>query len=540
MLKAIYNRTIESKKIFFLISVLLIIIYLCQLLIPYVFSWFIDEITRNIVTIEQVVLILALTILLMVSSYIHHIISEVFISKIAFKFLIDVDHKLENIPLRKTEKYNPAYLNNRIFNDILTTLNFFINNFIVVIIMFVSTIVVFILIIRISFLLVLIPVVAMMINIIGIKLLNKAFYKRGYQYREQNSQYISDNNNLITQIKETKIHSLHDISTDRVEFSFKKLLKTGISLNKVLAALNNIGTFSKNFTLVLTMLLGGVLILNQTITIGEFILITFYTNICLTYSEYFLKLGQEYQHAKISFDRIEEILSIQDEKNGEINLDKINKIRINGLKFGYPNSEIIFSDISYEFEEGQIYCLKGKNGEGKSTFIDLLLGLDYDFEGSIEYNNSNIKELNMISLRKHRISVIVQEPTLQRLSVKDNIIRGIEEYSEASLRELVNMFGLTKIIDLEESLSLSGGEKQKVALVRCLLKKSSLIILDEPISALDTHNISILKRELVKRKGNTIIILTSHNQEIFDITDKFIDFSKTKLNSISKSLKKAL
>jgi ATP-binding cassette subfamily B protein len=281
--------------------------------------------------------------------------------------------------------------------------------------------------------------------------------------------------------------------------------------------------------------LGGALILNQTITIGEFILITFYTNICLTYSEYFLKLGQEYQHAKISFDRIEEILSIQDEKNGEINFDKINKIKINGLKFGYLNSKILFSDFSYEFEEGQIYCLKGKNGEGKSTFIDLLLGLDYDFEGSIEYNSSNIKELNMISLRKHQISVIVQEPTLQRLSVKDNIIRGIEEYSKASLHELVNMFGLTKIIDLEESLSLSGGEKQKVALVRCLLKKSSLIILDEPISALDTHNISILKRELVKRKSNTIIILISHNQEIFDITDKFIDFSKTKINSISKS-----
>jgi ABC-type bacteriocin/lantibiotic exporter with double-glycine peptidase domain len=143
-----------------------------------------------------------------------------------------------------------------------------------------------------------------MINIIGIILLNKIFYKRGYLYREQNSQYISDNNDLINQIKDTKIHLWYDISTDRVKFSFKKLLKTSISLNKVLAALNNIGTFSKNFTLVLTMLLGGVLIINQTITIGEFILITFYTNMCLSYSEYFLKLGQEYQHAKISYDRI--------------------------------------------------------------------------------------------------------------------------------------------------------------------------------------------------------------------------------------------
>ncbi len=307
MLKAIYNRVMESKRIFFLISVLLISIYLCQLLIPYIFSGFIDTITKTpstTITVEPIVFILLLTILLMIISYIHHIISEVFISKTAFKFLIDVDYKLEHVPLRKTEKYNPAYLNNRMFNDILTTLGFFINNFIVAIIMFFSTIVVFILIIKINILLVLIPFIAMMINIIGIILLNKIFYKRGYLYREQNSQYISDNNDLINQIKDTKIHLWYDISTDRVKFSFKKLLKTSISLNKVLAALNNIGTFSKNFTLVLTMLLGGVLIINQTITIGEFILITFYTNMCLSYSEYFLKLGQEYQHAKISYDRI--------------------------------------------------------------------------------------------------------------------------------------------------------------------------------------------------------------------------------------------
>jgi ATP-binding cassette subfamily C protein len=379
---------------------------------------------------------------------------------------------------------------------------------------------------KINIILVLIPVIAMVINIVAIKLLNKRFYKRGYQYREQNSQYISDNNDLITQIKETKIHSWYDISTDRVKLSFKKLLKTGISLNKVLAAINNIGIFSKNITLALTMLLGGFLILNQRITIGDFILITLYTNMCLSYSEYFLKLGQEYQHAKISFDRLEEIFDIEDEENGQINLDKINKIRIEGLEFAYPDSDILISDFTYEFEKGKIYCLKGKNGEGKSTFIDLLLGLDFNYKGIIEYNNSNIRELDMINIRKNQIAVIAQEPRLQRLSVKDNIARGIKEYSEESLNYLVNIFGLQEIIELEEALSLSGGEKQKAAIVRGLLKKSSFLILDEPISALDANSITVLKDELIKQKSNAIIILISHNEEIFDIVDEFIFLSK--------------
>lgn len=529
MLKAIYKRVMDSKSIFFLISTLLSIIYLCQLLIPYVFSGFIDTITENSsvsISLDPILFILVLTLLLMVSSYIHHLISEVFISKTAFKFIIDVDNKLEHIPLRKTEKFNPAYLNNRIFNDVLTTLNFFISNFIVAIIMFISTIVAFILIIKINIFLVFIPVIAMAINMMGIKFLNKDYYKRGYLYREQNSLYVSDNNDLITQIKETKINSWYNISKDQVRFSFKKLLKTGISLNKVLAALNNIGTFSKNITLVFTMLLGGFLVFKQTITIGEFVLITFYTSMCLSYSEYFLKLGQEYQHAKISFDRLEEIFAIEDEKNGEIRLDKINNILVKELGFSYPNSDKLIRDFSYEFEEGKIYCLKGKNGEGKSIFIDLLLGLDFNFEGSIEYNSLNIRNLDMISVRKSQISVIIQEPRLQRLPVKDNITRGIEEYLEETLSDLVSIFGLQEIIQLEESLSLSGGEKQKVAIVRGLLKKSSLIILDEPVSALDTNSVRILKEELIKLKNNTIIILISHNEEMFDIVDEFVRLQK--------------
>jgi ATP-binding cassette subfamily C protein len=475
------------------------------------------------VATKPIVTIVVLTFVLMVSSYFHHILSEVFITKASYDFLQDIDYKLEHIPLRKTEKYNPAYLNNRIFNDILTTLGFIIHNYLVAIIMIVSTIVLFILIIQINVYLVLIPIAALTINILGILFLNKAFYKRGYQYRELNNQYLSDNNDLISQIKETKIHSWQDISGQRVEKSFKELLKTGISLNKVLAALNNIGTFSKNLTLVLTMLVGGTLIINQTITIGEFVLITYYTNMCLNYSEYFLKLGQEYQHAKISNDRLEELLEIENENNGTKLLEKITKIKINNLEFSYPESSILFKDFNHTFNKGKIYCLRGKNGEGKTTFIDLLLGLDYNFKGSIEYNDIKLSDLDMIAIRKKEISVVMQEPRLQRMTVLENITRGIVDYSVESLNKLCDLFGLKNIIDLEESISLSGGEKQKVSIIRGILKNPSLIIMDEPISALDTSSINVLKQELSKRKNEAIIILISHNEELFDIIDEFIE-----------------
>lgn len=526
MITQIINRCMKFKRMFLLINFLLLVIYACELFIPYIFSGFIDTITQNNsmeFASNSILVIIILTVVLMMGSYFQHIFSEVLITKTSYEFLTDIDQKLEHISLRKTEKHNPAYLNNRIFNDILTSIGFVIHNFIVSVIMLISTIVLFILIIQINVLLVFIPIGALIINISGILILNKKFYKKGYKYREHNSQYVSDNNDLISNIKETKIHSWYDISGEQVKISFRNLLKTGISLNKVLAILDNIGKFSKNLTLILTMLVGGTLLVNQKISIGEFILITYYTNMCLTYSEYFLKLGQEYQHAKISFDRLNEFLDIENENNGTISLNNINTIEINDLEFSYPEATPLFTNFRYTFKKGNIYCLKGKNGEGKSTLIDLLLGLDYNFTGSIEFNNVEISNLDMVNIRRKQISVIMQEPRLQRLSVKDNMIRGIEEYSSKTLDELCNTFNLSKIINLPESRSLSGGEKQKVSIVRGLLKNASLLILDEPVSALDVASIKILKEELIKKKDKTIIILISHNEEIFDLIDEFIE-----------------
>jgi ATP-binding cassette subfamily C protein len=529
MIKAILKRFMAFKTHFFLVSILLLFIYICQLLIPYVFSNFIDNITQY-TTVEidytPVLIISILTIILIGSSYVHHILTEVLNIKAGYVFLEDVDNKLEHTPIRKIEKHSPAYLNNRIFNDILTTLGFVINHFIVAIIMVISTIFLFVLIIQINPFLVFIPLIALLINISGILLLNKEYYKRGYQYREDNNQYVSDNNDLITQIKETKVHSWYDISGKRVKKSYKTLLKTGIRLNKVLALLNNIGTFSKNITLILTMFIGGYFIVNNIISIGEFILITYYTNMCLNYSDYFLKLGQQYQHAKVSYHRLEEFFKVEDEHNGTTVIESIKTVKLEEVTYSYPESPILINKLDFTFEKGRIYCLKGKNGEGKSTLIDIILGLDYSFEGFIKYNNIDIQNLDMINIRKNYISVVLQEPRVQRLPVLNNLTRGLENYSEDILEGYINLFDLKKILNNPDSTSLSGGEKQKISIVRALLKNPSIMIMDEPISALDNASIKKLKNVLSKLKDSMIVILISHNEDLFDIVDEIVELPK--------------
>lgn len=84
---------------------------------------------------------------------------------------------------------------------------------------------------------------------------------------------------------------------------------------------------------------------------------------------------------------------------------------------------------------------------------------------------------------------------------------------------------MSTIIKSEDALSLSGGEKQKVSVIRGLLKRSDVLILDEPVSAMDTSGIEILKNELLARRDDKIIIFISHNEELFDIVDEFIELS---------------
>ncbi|MFW6319615.1 MAG: ATP-binding cassette domain-containing protein [Bacillota bacterium] len=529
MIKTIFKRMMPFKKMFYVVNVLLLIIYVSQLLIPYVFSGFIDEVTQGVsidTSTKPIMIIAGLTLILMICSYFHHITSEVLITKTGYAFLEDMDYKLEHMPLRETEKYSPAYLNNRLFNDILTTLGFVVHNFLVASIMLISTVVLFILIIEINAFLVLIPLLAMAINILGIVTLNKPYYKRGYQYKEDNNHYVSENYNRISQIKETKVHAWYETSRTRFKGAYKTVLKSGIRLNKILAALNNIGTFSKNITLILTMVIGGALVVNQTITIGAFILITYYTNMCLNYSEFFFKLGQEYQHAKISYHRLEALSSSENEPNGSFAPKTIDSVTVSKVSFAYPGKDVLIKNFSHRFEKGKIYCIKGKNGEGKTTLIDLILGLDYRFDGIIKYNDMRIEKIDMIALRNHQISVVMQEPRLDRLSVYDNLTKGLDNYTIEEVTNLIEIFGLSELMNLDTSQSLSGGEKQKVAIVRGLLKQPSLLIMDEPVSALDNTSITVLKQQLLKRKTSTIIILISHNDVLFDIVDAFIEMPK--------------
>lgn len=257
-------------------------------------------------------------------------------------------------------------------------------------------------------------------------------------------------------------------------------------------------------------------IYNKSITIGEFVIIKNYYTMLLQASTQIIAILKTYPNMLVSKKRLNEILNIPSENNGNTLLKKIDSVKLEDFSFSY-NSKKIFEHFNYEFHKGNIYLIKGKNGVGKTTLINNILGLYIEsYGGDILYNNYSIKELNLYEMRKNLISITEQEPVL---FYQGNILKNIENNSNAAAMRLIKNFGL-KDIGVEQC---SGGEKQKISIINSLLKNGELLILDEPSSALDKNSTIYLQKELVKLKSQKIIIIISHDLQMDKIADKILD-----------------
>jgi ABC-type multidrug transport system fused ATPase/permease subunit len=209
-------------------------------------------------------------------------------------------------------------------------------------------------------------------------------------------------------------------------------------------------------------------------------------------------------------------------------------IEIKNLKFKYPNTDkYIINGLNLKIEDGKHYIFVGENGAGKSTIIKIITGLFDDYEGEILINNKNIKEYSKAQL-KYIYSGVYQDFAKYNISIKDNIAIGnFEEFDNIELiREKTKLLGIdddfvklkngynTMVGKLhDESVDLSGGQWQKVAMARALVSNASIQILDEPTSALDPISESTLYEEFEKiSKGRTTIFI-SHRLGAVKIAD---------------------
>ncbi|KAI9341989.1 P-loop containing nucleoside triphosphate hydrolase protein [Obelidium mucronatum] len=210
-------------------------------------------------------------------------------------------------------------------------------------------------------------------------------------------------------------------------------------------------------------------------------------------------------------------------KEGSKRLDKIEGgIEFKNVEFAYPTrpDAPVFKDLCFAIQPGTNVAIVGKSGAGKSSIVQLLLRFYDPISGSVLIDGHDIRSLDGTYLRDSAIAFVPQEPTLFATTIRENITYGrpnathdeiITAASKANALDFIQTFpkGLETFAG-EKGVALSGGEKQRIAIARALLKNPRILILDEATSALDGNSETLVQEAMKKIKEGRTVITIAH------------------------------
>jgi len=302
------------------------------------------------------------------------------------------------------------------------------------------------------------------------------------------------NSKTIENIKNRHNEILHKTADKRYEFGRKKALVLGLSdlMTKMVRA----------FTFAIV----GYLFYKKEITVGVAIA-------TLSYSSAFIdpidSLLYDITAIRSVNSTKQNILSFLNQKSETENKKELENFK-NELIFDNVNftiDKLQLEDINLKIEKGKKYAIVGKSGAGKSTFLNLLLGILKPNQGEVIIDGENVRELNL----SNTLLYMSQHEHIYRASVKENVT-VFDSYSYDYIPDNANEVAIIKDIlgrNTDDCSNFSGGEKRVLALLRILCRKGEILVLDEPFTGVDAE--SVLKLEDILLKSDQTVLIVTHN-----------------------------
>ena len=216
-------------------------------------------------------------------------------------------------------------------------------------------------------------------------------------------------------------------------------------------------------------------------------------------------------------------------------------ISINNLTKYYGKGESQFKaldDVSVTIDNGEYIVILGASGSGKSTFLNVISGLETLDSGTISYDNNQLDKMNekeLTKFRKDNTAFIFQQYyLLPHLNVEKNVKMGADLANNKDINSFIEAVGLKEKSKKFPS-ELSGGEQQRVAIARALAKKPKVLFLDEPTGALDEKTGRQVLDYIIKlqKEQKFTMIMVTHNANIADTADRIIKMNSGKIIDIS-------
>ncbi len=207
------------------------------------------------------------------------------------------------------------------------------------------------------------------------------------------------------------------------------------------------------------------------------------------------------------------------------------RIECRNITFSF-GEHALFKDFNLTLSHGETTLVIGPNGSGKSTLVNLILGLYQPHSGALYASGIAYTQWDIQYLRS-KIAVVLQEDTTFQGTILDNITYGLSDADLTAVQEAIYYSGLHEFIESlpdglhtiigEKGASLSGGQRQKIAIARCFLAKASLIILDEPTNHLDEATVELVASSLKKQEHSPSVLIITHTERLRSLADQVIE-----------------
>jgi ABC-type bacteriocin/lantibiotic exporter with double-glycine peptidase domain len=311
---------------------------------------------------------------------------------------------------------------------------------------------------------------------------------------------------------------------NEVNNQYRKILNKAYKDNKKIATLNVVlNTLTEVvivFSLTVIYGLGSLEIMNGRMTLGTVVAMSLYFQILEQPVYELLNNNIQFQTAIPIFKRIYEYFEMALEDTSCVAKPLLfGEIKVDKLSFHYEDEKNWpLRNINLKMPAKGFIALVGRSGAGKSTFVKLLLKLYEPSSGAIYIGDQNLKDLKTNTVRES-ISFVSQDTDIFNASIKDNIRCGKIEATDEEIISVCSTLKLHKKIMslsdgyetiISERVNLSGGEKQRIAIARALVKKTTIFILDEPTSSLDPENESIISDTLKELSKERLVIVIAH------------------------------
>lgn len=337
---------------------------------------------------------------------------------------------------------------------------------------------------------------------------------------------------VISGISSIKQYTAEKNETERFARFNNEYIKKQMSVVKLQELLRPMFVFLFSITELIILLVGGKLVINGKMTIGE--LLQF--NIMISYLTFpILAVGWMMSLAQQGISALGRINYILDQPEVEHAAKQRlcsaePEITVNHLTYRYPGHDaVVLEDISLSIQPGQVIGITGPVGSGKTTLLNILNGLLMPERGQFLIDGIDICDVNMDDFTRH-VAVVSQEPFLFSKTVSENISLGPTPLPEEEIRQSADNAGLLNDIESfpngfsqligERGITLSGGQKQRMAIARALSKHTPLLLMDDPLSNVDSRTEEHILKSLRDHCCFKTLILVSHRISVLKMADR--------------------